>query len=387
MAAYAPDHALPMRRADCSVPGNIRRGAPPHMSVRGPISAAVLLALTIIGAGTTLGPAAATAPARTLSVVVQDPDQQAAWQAVFAAPFSAATGFGVSTGTWSGGVAALTQQVKSQDTAWNLVLLGSEDLVAACAGGLLEKLDWAQIGGREHYMPVALSECGVGETVANLVLAWDRSKLPGSPNWADFWDVTKFPGKRGLHKGVRGILEIALMADGVAPGDVYKTLSSAEGVDRAFRKLDQLRPYIVWWDSAADAAKILASGDVLMTSAPSPEIVALARAQQRDLGMQWTGSLYDVLSLAVPKGSPDQRVAQQFLYFSGTPAIEAKLLLPYGLNGFAKGANDDLPPELTAISPTAPANLAAGLRVDAAFWQANLPKLRQRFEAWLGQQR
>ena len=34
---------------------------------------------------------------------------------------------------------------------------------------------------------------------------------------ADFWDVTKFPGKRGLRKGVIGNLEIALMADGVAP--------------------------------------------------------------------------------------------------------------------------------------------------------------------------
>ena len=64
------------------------------------------------------------------------------------------------------------------------------------------------------------------------------------------------------------------MADGVAPGDVYKTLASGDGVDRAFRKLDQLRPYIVWWETSADAAKILGSGEVLMTSAANPAIVA-----------------------------------------------------------------------------------------------------------------
>ena len=30
---------------------------------------------------------------------------------------------------------------------------------------------------------------------------------------------------------------MALLADGVAPGDVYKTLATPEGLDRAFAKL------------------------------------------------------------------------------------------------------------------------------------------------------
>ena len=59
--------------------------------------------------------------------------------------------------------------------------------------------------------------------------------------------MAKYPGKRGLRKGVQGNLEIALMADGVAPGDVYRTLRGSDGVARAFRKLDQLKPYLVFW--------------------------------------------------------------------------------------------------------------------------------------------
>ena len=105
------------------------------------------------------------------------------------------------------------------------------------------------------------------------MLAWDRDKFLRTPTWADFWDVAKYPGKRGLRNGVRGNLEIALMADGVAPGDVYKVLATSDGVDRAFRKLDQLKPYIVWWQTDAEAARILGSGDVLMTSAPCAAIV------------------------------------------------------------------------------------------------------------------
>ena len=74
----------------------------------------------------------------------------------------------------------------------------------------------------------------------------------------------------------------------------------------------------------------------------------------------------------------------QFLYFTGMPAVEQRLLQNSGDGGLAKGLHDGLAPELAAVSPSAPANLAAGLRIDAGFWHYNLPKLRQRFDAWLG---
>ncbi len=302
---------------------------------------------------------------------------------MFVAPFTQATGIRVDTGVWPGGVAALPQPAKGSEIAWDLVMVNGEELAAGCGGGLFEKLDWTQIGGREHYMPMALSDCGVGGLLSNTVLAWDRDKLPGSPTWADFWDVTKFPAKRGLRKGVRGNLEIALLADGVARADVYKVLSTNEGVDRAFRKLDQLRPYIVWWDSPEDASCILGSGDVLMTSAPSAAVVNAGRAAHRDFAIQWSDSLVDVLSWAIAKGSPNLHDAMQFLYFSGTSAIEARLVAEASEGGLAKGANEGMAAELAAISPTSAGNLQNTLRLDGAFWQANLAKLRPRFDNWL----
>jgi len=77
------------------------------------------------------------------------------------------------------------------------------------------------------------------------------------------------------------------------------------------------------------------------------------------------------------------RPALQYLYFAGTPAIEARLVSLSGDGGLAKGANDGLAAELAQASPTAPANLGAAVRVDATFWHDNLAKLRQRFESWL----
>jgi len=183
---------------------------------------------------------------------------------------------------------------------------------------------------------------------------------------------------------VRGNLEIALLADGVAPGDVYKTLGTTDGVDRAFRKLDQLKPYIVWWTTEADAARILGSGDVLMTSAPSSRIAAASWSGHRNFGIQWTASLYEVLSWAVLKGSANLRPAENLLYFAGTPAIEGRMLRLSGDAGLAKGMNEGLSPEQQAISGSAAANLGAGLRMDVGFWHDNLAKLRTRFAAWEG---
>lgn len=340
------------------------------MHVRSLVAATALVALSC-----------GVAAARDLTLVGRSPGFEAINE-VFVRPFVNATAIPVQTETWEGGIEALRAQVKAPDNAWDLILLDSDELATGCSEGLLEKLDWSAIGGKDHYLAQAVSDCGVGAAVAGLALAWDRDKFPAAPSWSDFWDVAKYPGKRGLQRGVRGNLEFALIADGVSPGDVYKVLATSEGVDRAFRKLDQLKPYIVWWQDAAEAARILASGDVLMTSAPASAIAMANRTSHRNFGLQWAASLYEVHSWAVLKGSPNLRAAVQFIYFVGTGAIEARLVSVSGEGGLAKGANDLLPAELAQNSPTAPANLAAAVRVDTGFWHDNLAKLRQRFETW-----
>ena len=56
-----------------------------------------------------------------------------------------------------------------------------------------------------------------------------------------------------MRQGPKLNLELALMADGVAPDDVYKVLSTEEGVNRAFSKLDKIKPLIQWWKAGAPA--------------------------------------------------------------------------------------------------------------------------------------
>jgi putative spermidine/putrescine transport system substrate-binding protein len=338
-------------------------------------------ARTLMAAAAMAALALRPAMARDLGVLA-NAEMRDALRQTFIEPFTEATGLAVQSEGWTGGLDDLRTRLKAPAQATDLVQLGSDELQPACDDGLLEKIDYGQIGGKDHYLPLAVADCGVGAVVTAVVLAWDKDKFPATPTWSDFWDVAKYPGKRGLFDGARGNLEIALLADGVAPGDVYKTLSSNDGVDRAFRKLDQLRPYIVWWHNGDEAAKLLTSGGALMTSAPSEAVIAADKAAHRNFAIQWAGNQYSVQFWGIAKGSANLRQAVQFLYFAGTPAIQARLHARLAVGGTAKGATDFLTPEQLAVSPANPANMAAGLRQDAGFWHDNLDKLTKRFDAW-----
>ena len=325
----------------------------------------------------------AAAQARDLTVVARGDAMPDALRHTVAPPFAASSAIPLKIQSWNGGTDALNTQLKGPDNTWDVVQVSPEELAAGCSAGLFEKLDWSAIGGKDHYIPQGASDCGVGAMVNTLVLAWDRAKFPADPSWADFWDVAKYPGKRGLFKGVRGNLEFALIADGVAPADVYKVLATSDGVDRAFRKLDQLKPYIVWWQTGKEAAHILSSGDVLMTAAPAGQIVMAGKADHRNFGIQWNAGLYQVESWAIAKATPDLWQAEQFLYFAGMPALQGKLFEAAGVAGLAKGANDGLPAEVQSLSASYAKNLSAAVPMDNGFWHDNQAKLQQRFDAWL----
>ncbi len=299
-------------------------------------------------------------------------------------PFAAADGIGATGLSWDGDYADLVRNA-GMFTPWDVVLVTAPVLAEGCARGMLQKLDWNAIGGRERYPPFATSDCGVGAFMTSVVLSWDNDKLQGTPSWADFWDVAKYPGKRGLRRDARMTLEFALLADGVAAGDVYAMLRTEDGIKRAFRKLDQLRPYIVWWERPEEATRILGEGKVLMTMAPSAEVAAADREGAHHFGMQWSESLYRVKSFAIVTGSPNTALAQKFLTLAGDPAAEARLFTDTAYGPLAKGALEQIPPERRGQVPSNPGNLKTALAFDENFWEQNGNLLASRFEAWLAQ--
>jgi putative spermidine/putrescine transport system substrate-binding protein len=167
------------------------------MPVRTLLATVALLA-TLFPASPVLATQAPSASTEALTIVTRDDSLQRSIQAAYVQPFTAVTMARVVQQVWEGGVDVLRSHLKAPDNSWDLVMVDPDELAAGCSEGLFEKLDWSTIGGKDHYLPQAVSDCGLGAVTVNTALAWDKDKLPVTPTWSDFWDVAKYPGKRGL---------------------------------------------------------------------------------------------------------------------------------------------------------------------------------------------
>ncbi|ONG52927.1 spermidine/putrescine ABC transporter substrate-binding protein [Pseudoroseomonas deserti] len=326
----------------------------------------------------------AVAQQRDLTVVSWGGAYQDVQREIFFRPFQQSTSSRLLEETWDGGVGVLRAKIQSGANNWDVVQVESEELLIGCEEGLFEKMDFSAIGGRDRFIPEAVSECGVGNILYSFILAFDRARTPNAPqSWADFFDTQRFPGKRGLRRGPKATLEIALLADGVPPGEVYKLLATNAGVDRAFRKLDQLKPSIIWWERGSQPAQLLASGELAMTVAYNGRITAANQTDNRNFGISWRNNLFTLDSWVVMKGTPNRAAALNFINFVTQPARQAEMppRIPYGPT--ARGAQDGLPAAVQANLPTTPANAEGALQISDQFWLDNLDKLNQRFNNWV----
>jgi putative spermidine/putrescine transport system substrate-binding protein len=341
-----------------------------------------------LAAGTAaLALAAGAAQARDLTIVSFGGTFQDAQRELFFQPFAEKLGKPVLDEAWEGGYGVLQSKVKAGQPNWDVVQVEAEELALGCADGIFEKLDWEKLGGQDSYIPGGASDCGAGHIVWSVAIAYDGNKLTEAQpqSWADFWDVEKFPGKRGLRKTAKYALEAALMADGVAKEDVYATLATPEGVDRAFAKLDALREHIVWWEAGAQPLSMLQTGDVVMSSVYNGRITGLNQTEGTNMKLVWNESIYAVDSWVVLAGAENKDAGMDFIAFANAPENLSKLpaKIAYGLP--VKAAAEAIAPELGVNLPTQADNLAVSLNLDVNYWVDNSEELTERFNAWVAQ--
>jgi putative spermidine/putrescine transport system substrate-binding protein len=320
--------------------------------------------------------------ARPLAVVNYGGTLADAQQGAFIAPFQAATGIDVTASSYSGEQAKVKAMVEGRQVSWDVVEVESTDVGRGCDSGLYERIDWSKIPEGNQLDAAAKTRCGVGIFAWANTFAYNTKQLKTAPaSWADFWDTKKFPGKRGMRKTARGNLEFALMADGVKPADVYKVLATPQGVDRAFHKLDELRPSIQWWDAGAQPAQFLVSGDVAMSTVFSGRIITAQKTGQ-PLDIVWNGAIADYDYWVIPKGSPMKDEALKFInYVSGADPQAAFLAKQPGGPANTKALAKMSPAQLANL-PNTPEHAKVGVVNDREFWDEHGDDLDQRFAAW-----
>ncbi len=324
------------------------------------------------------------APAMAADLVVVSyggANKQAQTQAYYQ-PYGKVRGVNVIGAEWNGETAKIKSMVDSRTVSWDVVEVDAQLAGRGCEEGLLEKIDPSKLDSRSDMMPGAIQPCAVGLFVSSTALAYSPSRLKGTPTgWKDFWDIKKFPGKRGLRKGALYTLEIALLADGVPQKDIYKLLATRAGADRAFRKLDQIKSHIQWWESGSQAPQYLLAGDVVMTSAYNGRVTN-ARKEGKDVQLVWSSGIYEMDYWAIPKGSPRKEEAMRFIAFASRAENQKAFsdIIPYG------PTNRKVLPLLAASTaaelPTAPKNLVGAMPLNADFWIEHGEDLEQRFNSW-----
>jgi len=324
---------------------------------------------------------AAQAMAADLTVISFGGANKAAQEKAFYAPWEKTGSGKIIAGEYNGEMAKVKAMVDTKSVNWDLVEVESPELARGCDEDMFEEIDPAILGKKEDYVPGAIQTCGVGFFVWSTVLAYNADKLKTAPTgWADFWNTEKFPGKRGLRKGAKYTLEFALMADGVAPKDVYKVLASKDGQDRAFKMLDKLKPSIQWWEAGAQPPQFLQSGDVVMSSAYNGRIAAVQK--ESNLKVVWTGGVYDFDSWAIPKGAKNADEAKKFIAYTLKPEQQKT----YSENIAYGPANSQAVSLLTADNqknmPTTPENIKDQVQLSVSFWTDNGESLEQRFNSW-----
>ncbi|MBS0245467.1 MAG: ABC transporter substrate-binding protein [Proteobacteria bacterium] len=341
-----------------------------------------IASLAIIGA---VGLVGATAGAEELTVVSFGGAYQAAQSKALFQPAAKALGITVKEETYTS-ISDAVVKVKAGAVTWDVVASGSGSAARAGAGGYLEKLDYKVID-RSSFVPHTSQDYCVGGDVFSTVMAWNTKTYGDNhpKSWADFWDVKKFPGKRSYRKSVAGALEPALMADGVPADKVYEVLSSPGGIERAIKKIKELKPYIsVWWSSGAQHAQLMKDGEVDMITGWNGRFDVVAKDGGK-VAYTFNQALLDYDCYAIPKGAPHKDLAMKFLNEISKPQYQAEFTkyITYGPTNKKAYEIGKISADYAAKLPSSPQNVAVQLPVDLDWYIKNEEKAAAAYQNML----
>ena len=306
-------------------------------------------------------------------------------------PYREVVGRWVTVEDYDGGLDEIRDQVRSANLKWDVVSLELPDAIAGCQEGLLEPIDTSMLvpapdgtAAEDDFFDMALQTCAVGFDIFATVVAFDERRYATPPTTlADFFDVDRFPGRRALQARPQVNLEWALIADGVAPADVYDVLSTEAGLSRAFAVLDRIRDQVVWWTDGAEPPRLLASGAVAMSSAWNGRIFAEIESLGSPLGTIWQHQVWNMDVWGVPKGAVNRAEAMAFVTFATSAermAAQADLIA-YGPTRRSASAMVDA--DVQPFLPTAEGRRDDAIRIDHAWWAERQADIQARFDAWL----
>lgn len=309
---------------------------------------------------------------------------QAAQREIFFKPFEKETEKSLAENVYDGGLDEIEGMFKKEKLEWDVVEIDAADFVLGCQKNYFEVLNWQTILPRSEFMKDTSHPCGVGAVIWAMALAFNgKNFVEDKPlSWKDFWDVQKFPGKRALRKTAKTTLEIALMADDVKASDVYAQLRDPRGIERALKKLDELYPHLIWWQSGDEPVQLLATNSASLVAAYNGRI-AEAVMNGQPYQILWRDAIFSNDYWAILKNAPNKDAGYQFLKFISQPKLQAELAERIAYGPTLKRAYKLLGRQQNELMPDAQNKARLMLRMDHYFWALSGKKAEEKFQKWL----
>lgn len=302
-------------------------------------------------------------------------------QKVFFTPFEQECGIKVRHVNSQRNYAQMRLFVQSGNLPWDMgATVADQEFPLGIKDGILHKLPAGFWKGMEAEMiPGSIHDYGAWATPYSNVIVYSPKTFPngGPKSWAEVWDVQKFPGPRALYNRPT-MLVAALLADGVPRDKIYPM-----DLDRAFRKLDQLRPHIRAFFPAADnGVQGVANGEFVISTALSGR-AAVAVREQKPVEITWEDAVLQISWTFILKGTPRPRAAEALLYYMQRADRQAELGKITGYTGGNKNAVGLMEADVAKMLPATPDKIAISSVIDATWWADNNARVFQRWDAWV----
>jgi putative spermidine/putrescine transport system substrate-binding protein len=259
--------------------------------------------------------------------------------------------------------------VEANNVIWDVCDSGPANCLILGNGGFLDEFDYS-IVDKNLVAPGLAYKWGITSYFFSYVLTYDTTKFGTNPpkSWKDFYDLENFPGKRTMWKNLQGVLEAALMADGV-PADPAKLYPI--DVPRALEKIKGIKQQTIFYTSGAQQMDLLQSGECSMGMLWHTRATTLFRETNGRFDWTWNQGFLVPGTWLVPKGNPAGKDVYRFIRSAQIPERQIALLEALG-NGPANPAAAALvPPELKRFDPSIPENARLQVTMQPEWYYEN----------------
>jgi putative spermidine/putrescine transport system substrate-binding protein len=291
-------------------------------------------------------------------------------------PFTKETGIPI-TVIDNSDLAKIKAQVMSGDIEFDVIDATGSQATAGSKEGLWERLDTSLLDTADLSMPI--SEDYIAVYSGGGVVAWDSKRHPDGQHptdYKEFWDAKTFPGRRGLRTRISETLEMALLADGVPTASLYPL-----DVERGFRSLDRIKPYVrKWIETTPQSVSLIETNEIDFSYTYIGRVEAV-RQNGSSLKYSIKQSMGAPEYLTVVKKTKQRDAAMRFVAFCTRPDRQAALADAFFYTPSSRKAVSLMRPEIAGMMADimkSPDHLI----LDDLWWRDRFEELQKRFVEW-----